>query len=460
LEGNKMKTKLLTTALTLSLAASAAVAEVPANQAARLGADLTPMGAEKAGSTSGVSSWSGRAINGSALLNGFDGGALPNPFASEKASYTITAGNAAQYDSQLTVGQKAMLATYPDSYRLNVYKSNRTCTYPDFVYKAAKRNAAVGQLIDGGNGISEAIMASPFPIPSSAAEVVWNHTLRYRGERVARDFNITAPTAGGDFTLTYTRDEIVFPYSNAQNARAEDLNNISIYFVAYTSAPARRAGNVVLVHETLNMAKEGRKAWTYSPGTRRVRRAPNIAYDNPVTNGDGMGTSDQYDGYNGAPDRYTWTVSGVEEKLSQQNNYNAVLTDYDTLLQAGHANPDVMRYEMRRQWVIEGNLKGDARHIYAKRVLRMDEDSKQMTAGEMYDGRGELWRVQEIGQAPDYRPDAQVCWTTGGEFIYDLLAGRYMGLAMKSGRPANVVTGLERLEPAYYAPANVRRLGR
>jgi hypothetical protein len=455
-----MKTKLLTTALTLSLAASAAVAEVPANQAARLGADLTPMGAEKAGSTSGVSSWSGRAINGSALLNGFDGGALPNPFASEKASYTITAGNAAQYDSQLTVGQKAMLATYPDSYRLNVYKSNRTCTYPDFVYKAAKRNAAVGQLIDGGNGISEAIMASPFPIPSSAAEVVWNHTLRYRGERVARDFNITAPTAGGDFTLTYTRDEIVFPYSNAQNARAEDLNNISIYFVAYTSAPARRAGNVVLVHETLNMAKEGRKAWTYSPGTRRVRRAPNIAYDNPVTNGDGMGTSDQYDGYNGAPDRYTWTVSGVEEKLSQQNNYNAVLTDYDTLLQAGHANPDVMRYEMRRQWVIEGNLKGDARHIYAKRVLRMDEDSKQMTAGEMYDGRGELWRVQEIGQAPDYRPDAQVCWTTGGEFIYDLLAGRYMGLAMKSGRPANVVTGLERLEPAYYAPANVRRLGR
>tara|TARA_B110000971_G_scaffold124791_1_gene127747 strand:+ start:9876 stop:11243 length:1368 start_codon:yes stop_codon:yes gene_type:complete len=455
-----MKTKLLTTALTLSLVASAAVAEVPANQAARLGADLTPMGAEKAGSKSGVGSWSGKGINSSALLNGYDGGALPNPFASEKASYTITAANAAQYDKQLTVGQKAMLATYSDSYKLNVYKSNRTCTYPDFVYKAAKRNATVGKVVDGGNGISEAIMASPFPIPSSAVEVVWNHTLRYRGERVARDFNMSAPTASGDYTLTYTRDEIVFPYSNAQNARAEDLDNISIYFVAYTSAPARRAGNVVLVHETLNMAQEGRKAWTYSPGTRRVRRAPNIAYDNPMTNGDGMGTSDQYDGYNGAPDRYTWTVSGVEEKLSQQNNFSAVLTDYDTLLQAGHANPDVMRYEMRRQWVIEGNLKSDARHIYAKRVLRMDEDSKQMAAGEMYDGRGELWRVQEIGQAPDYRPEANVCWTTGGEFVYDLLAGRYMGLAMKAGRPANVVTGLERLEPNYYSPANVRRLGR
>jgi len=455
-----MKTQLLTTALTLSLVASAAMADVPANVANRLGQDLTPMGAEKAGSDSGVGSWSGASIDGSALLQGYDGGALPNPYASDKPLYTITAANAGDYDAQLTTGQKALLATYPDTYKLNVYESRRSCTYPDFVYKAAKRNAEVGKVVDGGNGISESIMASPFPIPSSALEIVWNHTLRYRGERVARDFNYAAPTANGDYTLTYTRDEIVFSYSDAQNSRAEDLNNISIWFVAYTSAPARRAGNVVLVHETLNMAKEGRKAWTYSPGTRRVRRAPNIAYDNPVTNGDGLGTSDQYDGYNGAPDRYDWTVAAKAEKLSQQNNYQAVLTPYEELLQAGHANQDVMRYEMRRQWVVEGNLKGNARHIYAKRVLRMDEDSNQMSAGEMYDGRGELWRIQEIGQAPDYRPEAQVCWTTGGEFTYDLLAGRYLGLAMKSGRPANFVTGLERLTPDYYTPANVRRLGR
>jgi len=455
-----MKTQLLTTALTLSLVASAAMADVPANVANRLGQDLTPMGAEKAGSSAGVGSWSGQRIDGSALLQGYDGGALPNPYASDKPLYTITAANAGDYDAQLTTGQKAMLATYPDTFKLNVYESRRSCTYPDFVYKAAKRNAEVGKVVDGGNGISESIMASPFPIPSSALEIVWNHTLRYRGERVARDFNYAAPTASGDYTLTYTRDEIVFSYSDAQNARAEDLNNISIWFVAYTSAPARRAGNVVLVHETLNMAKEGRKAWTYSPGTRRVRRAPNIAYDNPVTNGDGLGTSDQYDGYNGAPDRYDWTVAEKAEKLSQQNNYQAVLTPYEELLQPGHANSDVMRYELRRQWVVEGNLKGNARHIYAKRVLRMDEDSSQMSAGEMYDGRGELWRIQEIGQAPDFRPEAQVCWTTGGEFTYDLLAGRYLGLAMKSGRPANFVTGLERLTKDYYTPANVRRLGR
>ena len=456
----KMKTQILTTALTLSLAAGAAWAEVPESVADRLGKDLTPMGAEKAGSKSGVSEWTGKAIDGSSLLAGYDGGSLPNPYASDKPIYTITSSNAGEYEAILTDGQKALLATYPDTYKMNVYKSRRSCTYPEYVYKAAKRNALVGKNVDGGSGVSEAIMSAPFPIPSSALEIVWNHTLRYRGQRIARDFNYAAPTANGQYTLTDTRDEVVFDWSNPQFTRAEDLNNISIWFVAYTSAPARRAGNVVLVHETLNMAKEGRKAWTYSPGTRRVRRAPNIAYDNPVTNGDGLGTSDQYDGYNGAPDRYDWTVVGKQEKLSQQNNYNAVLTPYSELLQPNHPNQDVMRYELRRQWVVEANLKGDARHIYAKRVLRMDEDSNQMNAGEMYDGRGEMWRIQEIGQAPDFRPAAQTCWTMGGEFTMDLLAGRYLGLGMKSERPANVVTGLDRLTQDYYTPANVRRLGR
>ena len=154
-------------------------------------------------------------------------------------------------------------------------------------------------------------------------------------------------------TPDLTRDEVVFPYSNAQNQRAEDLNNISIYFVAYTSAPARRAGNVVLVHETLNMAKRGRKAWTYSPGTRRVRRAPNIAYDNPITNGDGMGTSDQYDGYNGAPDRYDWTVVGKQEKLSIQNNYQVNLTPTEDLVQ-----PDMLiRIQSDMKCVANGLLR-------------------------------------------------------------------------------------------------------
>ena len=40
----------------------------------------------------------------------------------------------------------------------------------------------------------------------------------------------------------------------------------------------------------LNQAKEHRKAWLYNPGQRRVRRAPNVAFDNPGTAADGLRT--------------------------------------------------------------------------------------------------------------------------------------------------------------------------
>lgn len=461
-----MKTQALTAfavaILGVAFAATQVAAKVPASQAARLGKDLTFIGAEKAGSKSGIPAWTGRKIDGSKMLVNYDGGPLPDLYPSDKPLYTITPSNMGKYGKQLTPGHKAMLETYPKSYFLNVYKSRRSCRYPDFVYDASVRNAKVGDLVDGGNGISEAIMSSPFPIPNNGLEIIWNHTLRYRGRRIARDFNYAVPTASGDYTLTFTRDEVLFPYSDPKNQRAEDLNNISIYFVAYTSAPAIRAGGLVLVHETLNMAKEGRKAWSYNRGLGRITRVSNIAYDNPITNGDGMGTSDQYDGYNGAPDRYDWTVLGKEEKLSQQNNYRAVLGNYEELLKPGHTNPSVHRYELRRQWVVEGVVdEARARHLYLRRVLRLDEDSWQITGGELYDGRSEIWRVQEVGQAPDYRPHAQLCFTTGGEFIYDRRARRYMGLAMKSNRPANLVEeGLEYLQPKYYTSANASKLGR
>ncbi len=457
-----MSKKLLAAIAMVGLLGGQAIAAVPEKTAQRLGRDLTPMGSEKAGNTDGsIPAWDGRGVpNGSALLSGWtDSKVLPDPYPADKPKSTVTRSNMGSHAKFLTEGDKALLRTYP-SYKMNVYQTRRNCKYLDFVEKGFARNARVGRLVDGGNGISEAIMASPFPIPNNGLEVVWNHTLRYRGHKIQRQFNYAVPTAGGDYTLVYTTDEVVFPYSDLKSKRAEDLDNISIYFVAHTSAPARRAGNVVLVHETLNMAREGRKAWTYSPGTRRVRRAPNIAYDNPITNGDGMGTSDQYDAYNGAPDRYDWTVLGKNERYIMANTYKMPFTPYKELLQPYHANPDSVRYEKRRIWTVEGNLKPTARHIYAKRRLHYDEDSWQVAGGELYDGRGELWRVQQVTLIADYRPETHTCWTQGGEFSYDLLSGRYLALALKSQRPTTKVKGLDHLNETYYTPSNIRKLGR
>ena len=54
----------------------------------------------------------------------------------------------------------------------------------------------------------------------------------------------------------------------------------------------------------MDQVKEHRNAWLYNPGQRRVRRAPNVAYDNPGVGSDGMRTNDQFDMFNGALDRF------------------------------------------------------------------------------------------------------------------------------------------------------------
>jgi hypothetical protein len=76
------------------------------------------------------------------------------------------------------------------------------------------------------------------------------------------------------------------------------------------------------------------------------------------------------------------------------NNYkiHQPTVKYADLLKPGHANPDFMRYELRRVWAVEGTLKDGFRHVYGKRVLFVDEDTGQAVAADMYDARGQLWQ--------------------------------------------------------------------
>lgn len=448
------RTTMLVSALVFGALSTSAMAQVPDSQVNRLGADLTPMGGEKGGSGD-IPAWTGGLATVPAGITYTPGARLPNPFKSDPIKATITAANAAQYDAGLTDGYKAMLKAYPD-YKMNVYESRRTCALPDRVYQATKNNAKVAELIGGGSGIGKGIYGAPFPIPNNALEVIWNHTLRFRGFKVTRQFAAAPVTRGGDYTLQIVQDEAILTWSDPSKKSAEELNNISIYYIANTIAPARAAGNVVLVHEALNATLNGgRQAWQYSPGTRRVRRAPNISYDNPGTNTDGLSTSDSFDGYNGAPDRYDWTVLGKADRYIAMNNYDAEATPYKDFIKPGHLNQDKIRYELRRVWEIEAKLKPNTRHVYSRRVFHNDEDSWQVQSAELYDGRGQLWRAQEIQGIQRY--NVPQCGS-GAEVVYDLQAGRYLALTMQNEEPA-VNYFADELDPNRYTPNAIRQLG-
>ena len=448
------RTTMLVSALVFGALTTSALAKVPQAQVDRLGKDLTPMGAEKAGDGGDIPAWTGGLQTVPSNVNYKPGDHLANPFKDDPIKYTIDASNMAKYDDVLTPGYKALMKTYKD-YKMNVYQTRRSCAYPDKVYEANKRNAAVGELVGGGSGVSKAIFGFPFPIPNNALEMIWNHTLRYRSFKVVRQFAAAPVTRSGDYTMQIVQDEAILAWSDPAAKSAEDLDNISIYYISNTIAPARSAGNVILVYDALNVEKQPRQAWQYSPGTRRVRRAPNIAYDNPGTNSDGLSTSDSFDGYNGAPDRYDWTVLGKHKRVVPANDYESELAPYKELIKPLHLNQDKIRYELHRVWEFEANLKPSTRHVYSRRVYHNDEDAWQISTAELYDGRGQLWRVQELQQLQRY--NVPLCGS-GAEIVYDLQAGRYLALALQNEEPP-VNYFADELDKSRYTPNAIRQMG-
>ena len=439
-------------------ATSAAIAKVPENQAARIGRDLTPLGAEKGGNADGsIPAWTGGLSSPPSNVNYQVGMHHPDPFANDPILFTIDANNASQYADRLTGAHKALLDIYGSSYFMPVYKTRRTCTFPENVFAAARNNALVGELAEGGNGVTGAIMSKPFPVPNNAWEIIWNHMLVFINYKATRQYAAAIPTASGDYTLYTVQDEAIVAWNDPTKEKAEDLNNIWALYIAHTVAPARRAGNVTLVHETINMAQQPRLAWQYSPGTRRVRRAPNIAYDNPGVNSDGMFTVDSLGGYNGSPNRYDWTVIGKNEYYLPNNNYRLGSDDlqYDDIIAARHINQEHTRYELQRAWVIEANLKPGTRHVYARRRMYLQEDSWGVIATELYDTRGQLWRTQEGFPKTAY--EVPLCAGAGMAY-YDLTNGRYLMGGMINQEPAVNFFATE-LREDRYTPASIRRLG-
>ncbi|MET1218205.1 MAG: DUF1329 domain-containing protein [Glaciecola sp.] len=451
------KISILTAALTFALGTAAVHANVTEAEAARLGADLTPMGAEKAGNADGsIPAWTGGITSAPA---GYTiGDHHPNPFPDDKPLFVIDSSNYKDYAENLSPGQMALFELYPDTYKMPVYQTRRTASFPDFVYAANKENAVNAELLNDGNGLKNARMGIPFPIPQNGLEAIWNHILRYRSENVQRFGGQAAVTEGGAFTVTGFDDALIIKYSDP-DVTAEELmaDNILFKFKQKVTKPARLAGTALLVHETVDQIKQPRQAWTYNTGQRRVRRAPNVAFDTPGTGADGLRTTDDFDMYNGSPNRYNWELKGKQELYVAYNAYDlhSDQVKYDDLLQPGHVNPDYTRYEKHRVWVVEANLKDEFRHVYNKRVFYIDEDSWQIMVADLYDDRGGLYRVG-IAHGLNYY-EVPTAWSTL-EVLHDLNSRRYLALGLDNEE--DMYDFQEELKDRDFTPQALRREGR
>lgn len=438
------------------------VAGVSAKEAKRLNTDLTPYGAVRAGNKAGtIPAWTGGLQEKDIPKDYVKGQHHADPYSGEKPLYTITAQNMDQYKHLLSDGLQQMLKTYPNSFYIPVYRTHRSASAPQWIYDNIYKNALNAKLTNEGNGITGAYAGIAFPIPTgadgqvSAVKVLWNHLTRWRGVFVKRNASEAVVQRDGNYSLVTSEQEIDFVYYH-QDGSEEDLDNRLLYYVSKVKQPARLAGGAILVHDTIDRVKDPRKAWGYNAGQRRLRRAPNLAYDTPIASADGIIVADDVDIFNGAGDRYNWKFIGKKEMIIPYNNYQLDSADitYEDMLKVGHVNPKFTRYELHRVWVIEGTLKEGTRHIYAKRTFYLDEDSWNIALADQYDERGELWRVS-ISFLKNYY-EVPVLWTAL-DVYHDLSSQRYYVAFLDNEEDGSLIFEDQYPPERYFKPAALRR---
>lgn len=442
-------------AIATLLSSSMSLAAVTPEQAERLKMDLTPLGAERVGNTAGtIPAWTGKVIKAELT----DKGGRIDPFASEKPLIQITASNYQEHKDKLTAGQIALFGKYPQTFRMDIYPSHRTHAAPQNVYDNTYQNALRTKLDATGNSVENAFGGIPFPIPSNGNEVIWNHNLRWLGEGAFKEYislvvqsNGSLGFGGGDLWETY-------PYYSKSSDVDSFNGNLLELFLIYDQ-PTRRKGEVILVVDPIDQAKSPRQAWQYIPGQRRVRRAPTIAFDTPNGQFNGQATFDDAFMFNGSPERYDWDLIGKKELYIPYNNNHLVqaFSEGDDKVREiatpHHPNPDYQRWELHRVWVVEATVKTGKRHVYAKRRFYIDEDSWAIAGTDIYDGRGNLWRVGFANLLNAYDLPGTLI---RGTWHTDLQNGAYAFNEIDI-KPIKLYQGEEH---SFYTPSNVRKLSR
>lgn len=448
---------------TLAIAATASsYSASSAKDLARIGLEgkeLTPAGAVRAGNAEGtIPAWKNVPVKAPSRFK--PGTFHLDPFDSDKVKFTISNGNYQRHADKLTDGQIKMFETYPD-YFMNIYQTRRSAVFKPYIYEAALQNAKKAESYkdkQGRLGFNNAVIAWAFPVPKNGDEALLNQVTRPQQPWVDSWDNTAAVTSSGDYVLSEISVQQHWKWSEPGNTIENfDPSVDSMFYFQTVKAPAKSAGQVIVANDPVHFVEKFRSAWVYNPGQRRVKRAPQIVYDSPLTQSDGLATTDQKFGLNGPKDRFDYKLLGKREIYIPYNSYKINSGDLkytDVISPNGRLNQNHARYELHRVWVVESSLRDGFRHDYSKRVFYLDEDSWWITLMDGYDRDNDLWRLQEIHSLMWY--DVGFLGSTL-EVQYDLSANRMLALYIDNEMKAPDFS--VRLKKRYFTPASIRRRG-
>ncbi|SOE06289.1 Protein of unknown function [Variovorax sp. YR752] len=382
---------LIAALVAVSAGANTALAAASADEVAKLGTTLTPFGAEKSGNKEGtIPAWTGGETKVPAGLKG--NAKRADIFASEKPLFSITAQNYAKYEDKLTDGQIALFKKFPD-YRMDVYPTHRTAAAPQWVYDNTLKNAKNATLTEEGSSVKGAYGGIPFPIAKSGAEAMWNHLLRWRG--TSAQFPNRAYVTSSDGKRYLVTDAILraqSPYYMKDGPKSDYRDEYDILHMK-ALGPPQMAGQAIASRDSLDL-KTPSSLWLYLTGQRRVRKLPVSSYDTPAPIVSGVSNNDEFYVFRGALDRYDWTLAGKKEVFIPYNNngFSLPAKDEDVLM-SNFANPNNVRWELHRVWVVDASVGAGKRHVMPKRRFYLDEDTWTAQLSDGWDASGKLWKT-------------------------------------------------------------------
>lgn len=443
----------LAVAIALTAFAATAIAAVSADEAKQLGGDkLTATGSEKAGNKEGtIPPYSGKAPKAPASYNPKEPGQRPDPY-NDKPLFSITAKNANEYAGKLDA-MVEVFKKYPD-YRMDVYPTHRDFAYPKYVIDNTVKNATSCKGANNELKLEGCYGGFPFPIPKTGNQVMWNHLLQFAAPAHTGITNSYVTSPDGKSVLQTTA-EMTQQADNYDPASTKPNPSNVIFWKGLQSdiAPARKVGGKLMILDSMDMVDGGRRVYQYVPGQRRVKLAPNLAYDTPSPNSGGVSTMDDAKVFMGALDRYDFKLVGKKEKYIMANNFN--LTNHKACTDAkitefkNFPNPECVRWELHRVWTVEATLKPGVRHIYPKRVFYFDEDVPGAGMAENYDAGGKLYRVMLNITYPFY--DHELGGSSDVTIGLDLQTGVWSVQGL-SGNPGSGWWPVPRKDDRFFSP--------
>jgi hypothetical protein len=450
-----MSSTQLCTALLAVAVASSAQAAPSAADVARLGKDLTPIGAEKAGNKEGtIPEWTGGICTppaGYKPKDGKSGAPYVDPFAADKPVAQINAANMAQHADKLDAAQQHLLKTFP-TYRIDVYPTRRTACYPNWVYENTAKRAMAPKLVGEAPGLEGAHAQVPFPIPKTGYEVMWNFVTVFHPVYYMGNFETTLADANGSKTLV-TRSTVRYRWPYWDNSKTESDEMTTL--LNFNEAPSSKNGSMDMRAQWLRMDQKEPRAWSYTTGQRRVRLAPEFTYDTVAPQYGGLLVFDEINGFDGKMDRFDFKLVGKKEMYIPYNVYKYLASTPDEVMKANHPNPDLMRWELHRVWVVEATRKPSARHVYSKKVFYVDEDSWLVVNYNSFDNAGKLYRSSLF---PIFQQYEVPMATTHNNIGFDhIRGGWYLGAFPVPGTSG--WRKVDSIPDSYFSPDSMAAIG-